>query len=259
MKSSRTLALGIFVAAAVTLAIAGCGGGGTTATTGAPATGSTAGTSTASATEVAQAKTALSGYGAAIGAYNAAIDTYFKSESDDAGAGDVLGVRNDAYDFRNAVYHFDKVVRSIEFPASVQADVNTLLAANKKQIAELDKLSQSESIKEINDFLGTALTSLADPSGQVTKDLEAITGKSPGQPSSTPSQSDVANALEKAGLVAPKNAQCAAQQLLKDLGTKQPFDITDAGMQRLLSGGALHGTVDAKVYAAGQFCRLGLN
>jgi hypothetical protein len=239
--------------------IAGCGGGGTTATTGTPTTGSTSGTNTASATDVAHAKTALSGYRAAIGAYNAAIDTYFQSESHDAGAGDVLGVRNDAYDFRNAVYHFDKVVRSIEFPASVQADVNTLLEANKKQIAELDKISQSESIKEINDFLGTALTSLTDASGQVTKDLEAITGKSPAQPSSAPSQSDVANALQKAGLVPPKNAQCAAQRLLKDLGTKRPFDLTDAGMQRLLSGGTLRGTADAKVYAAGQYCRLGLD
>jgi len=137
--------------------------------------------------------------------------------------------------------------------------VNALLEANTKQVAELDSISQSESIQEINGFLSRALTALSDPSLKVTNDLEQLLGKPISKPSSSaPRQSDVASAIEKAGLAAPKDAQCAARQLLKDLGTGQPFDITNAGMQTLLSGGRLDKALEPKVYAAGEFCAIGL-
>jgi hypothetical protein len=258
MRGARPLALGAFVACAVAFAIAGCGGGSST-TTGTASTGSTPTSSTASATEVAQAKKALLAYQQAIGSYNAGLDAYLTSEQPDAQSGSVLRVRNDAYDFRNVVYGYDKEIRKIDFPASVQADVNTLLEANAKQVAELDSISQSESIKEINGFLSRALTALSDPSLKITNDLEKILGKPISKPSSSaPSQSDVASAIEKAGLASPKDAQCAAQHVLKDLGTGQPFDITHAGLQTLLSGGSLDKTLEPKVYAAGEFCAIGL-
>jgi guanyl-specific ribonuclease Sa len=263
MRGSRSLVLGLLAACAVTLPIAGCGGGGstTTTTTTTESTSSQPASTTPSAADVALAKKALPAYQRAIGAYNAGLSTYLQSEHADAATGSVLGVRNDAYDFRNVVYDYDKAIRKVHFPASVQPDVNTLLEANGKQIGQLDKISQSTTIGEINGYLSRALTALSDPSLKVTNDLEKLLGKpisKPAPSTSAPSPSEVASAIAKTGLVSPKDVKCAAQQVLKNLGTGQPFDVTDAGMQTLLGGGSLDKTLQTRITAAGQYCGLGL-
>ena len=85
--------------------------------------------------------------------YNAAQLRFFKQVAQDARAENLSAVKADASQFRDAVFEFDGEVRKIEFPSSLQSDVNRLLEGDRTLIAELDAMGEADSFVEFAPLL----------------------------------------------------------------------------------------------------------
>jgi hypothetical protein len=230
-KSRRTLAL--LCALAACAGVSACGSSSKSPSKTTPTTTTTA---AAGSPERAQAKAALVPWTKADVKLNKAIIRWNANEPRDGRAHDVLAVRRDAYDYRNGIYNFDIAIRKINFPTSVEPDVNTLLDTNRKKIAALDGMSQSSGTSVIQRyFLKAKAADVTGAANRVYHDLLGLAGAATPAPSSgASSETDkLANALLKAkqqtGAKGPKDAKCAAKLLMKTLTAGQRQQI-EAGV-----------------------------
>jgi hypothetical protein len=197
-----------------------------------PSTPTSSTTSSSGSADQAQAKAALPKWRTADAKLNKAIEGWNANGPRDGRAGDVLAVRRDAYNYRNGIYTFDIAIRKIDFPSSVQPDVNTLLDTTKKKVAALDGMSQSSGKAAIERyFVKEQAADVTGAANRVYGDLTNLAGGSPPSSSSAGSSEvdKIANGLLKAkaqsGAKGPKDARCAAKLLVKDLTPSQAQQI----------------------------------
>jgi hypothetical protein len=209
-------------------AVSGCGSSSKPSpSTPAPATTSSSG----GTAERTQAKSALTEWIAADVKLNKAILRWNKTGPRDARAVNLLGLRRDAYNYRNGIYRFDLAIRKIAFPASVQPDVNTLLDTTKKKVAALDGMAQSSGKAAIQRyFLKQEAADLTGDANRVYDELTRLARGAASPPAGASSEVDkIANGLLKAkaqsGAKGPKDATCAAKLLVKDLTPAQAQQI----------------------------------
>jgi hypothetical protein len=198
--------------------------------------------------ERAQAKSALTKWTAADVKLNKAILRWNRTEPRDGRAGNVLAVRRDAYNYRNGIYTFDLAIRKIDFPASIRADVNTLLDTTRKKVAALDGMSQSNSKAAIQrSFVKAQAADVTGAANRVYHELAGLAGVSASPSTGGSSEVDkIANGLLKAkaqsGAKGPKDAKCAAKLLVKDLTPAQAQQI-EAG--KIAQKGSLSNAIGA--------------
>lgn len=214
---------------ALALTIAACGsdsknkessGSGTPAATSDAASGS----------ERAQAKTALATWLTLTGKLNAAGQKYGTDEPQHAQEKNLLAIRRDGYDLRNAIYGFDLAVRKVKFPGSLEPRVNSLLETTRSMVAALDGLSQASRAEDVNSYIRKAnAIDLKDAVNTLNEELHRLAGR----PLATADQAGAGGSSEAtkvaAGLLTAKahsgakttdQAACAGKSLVKDL--KQP-------------------------------------
>src|SRR5205823_2144596 len=110
------------------LALAGCGGKSSSSssksTTVKPAAPS-------ASSSPAAIKAANQQFQSEVTVVNAARNTFTSRADPDARAGNIAAFQGDAAQYRTAVFNFDGAIRKIQFPSTLQADVNSVLDANK--------------------------------------------------------------------------------------------------------------------------------
>ncbi|MEA2398406.1 MAG: hypothetical protein QOK25_1962 [Thermoleophilaceae bacterium] len=103
-------------------------------------TPSTTGTTTTPSTGNPAAKSKLQSLG---GTFNSGQLRFFKQVAADAKARNFAAVKADVSQFRDVIFNFDAEVRKIQFPPSIQTDVNAMLEGDRTLIAELDAMGSS--------------------------------------------------------------------------------------------------------------------
>jgi hypothetical protein len=185
-------------------------------------TGTTS-TTAASDAERPQAKAALTKWITLTEKLDAAGKKYGTDEPQHAHEQNLLAMRRDGYDLRNAIYRFDLAVRKVEFPPSLQPRVNELLTTTGKMVAALDGMSQSSKAEDVNGYIRKAnAIDLKTAVNTLNVDLH----KTAGEPLPTAStgaggsEADkVAAGLLKAkaqsGAKGPDDAACAGKELVE--------------------------------------------
>jgi hypothetical protein len=179
MQRTRNRLATAFLATAIAASLGACGGGSSKKdNTNNPPKPSTADVN--SRAEKARAFTARDKWNPQVDKLNIAIARYGRDEPAHAHANDVLAVRRDGYDYRNAIYKFDIQVRKIKFPETMLESVNALLKADGRIIAALDGMSQSSHTQNVDKYIRQAnavdLTGAVDT---VASQLKAATGEKP--------------------------------------------------------------------------------
>ena len=133
------------------LALAGCGGKSSSkkSTTAKPAAPSASSSPEA-------IKAANQQFHSDVTVVNAARNTFTSRADPDARAGNIAAFQGDAAQYRTAVFNFDGAIRKIQFPSTLQADVNSVLDANKTLIADLDAVGSAKTLSEVNRLNGRA-------------------------------------------------------------------------------------------------------
>ena len=96
-------------------------------------------------------------YVVALAGYHGARVRFRRRVLEDIKARNLAAVKGDFSQFRDAVFAFDGQVRKIDVPASARADVNTLLEANRTEIADLDAVGSAQDFSELQRLLTTRL------------------------------------------------------------------------------------------------------
>jgi hypothetical protein len=83
-----------------------------------------------------------------------ARDTLNRRAVADTRSNSIPGLRRDAYDFRVALYRFDRAVRGITFPWKARGDVSALLDADRKWTADLDAMARTKTLAQFKTLVG---------------------------------------------------------------------------------------------------------
>jgi len=179
MQRRRDRVATAFVVTAIALSLGACGGSSDKKDdSNGPAKPSASDTSARA--NKARAFSARDKWNPQVDKLNAAIKRYGRDEPAHARAHDVLAVRRDGYDYRNAIYRFDIQLRKIKFPEEMQESVNALLKADLHIIAALDGMSQSSHTENVDKYIRRAnAVDLSGAVDTVASQLRAATGEKP--------------------------------------------------------------------------------
>jgi len=110
-------------------------------------------------------------YDAAVNELNSAVRTYNTRSTQDVQRQNLAALKSDTATLRTAYFEFDKTLRELALPASLEDEVNAVLDAQGTVIADLDAVGEASSGPEALDLIQRFRTDKADQYDPATDTL----------------------------------------------------------------------------------------